>query len=281
MAKGSATLRGRFSPGTVVRLVEVDDGSVLRAEGGREIDRKKVDKDGTVSFKSGVEDGGHYFIVGQQNGFPLEVRIRGNADEDGGALPQAPVQGDRVKLSDGSFLDEPPEQHQKAGTADTFPGQHEVPRGQWQRSDTPRGAAHPHDPEEPTPYPAQGDHLGKVVQRSSTEQGLATPIEQDSPASQSDVKSNQWQRSSTELGYATPIPRENRVKAQEKREASRAKTGAGDHEPTFATKDPVRDPAVVLAAFVEKEDGPPAAPPIEDLAPPVGDPDDTDKKEKK
>jgi hypothetical protein len=63
-SKGSAvTLRGRFSPGTLVALVQVRQ-EALRAEGGKTVEEKFVDEDGLVRFTSGVEDGGYYFIVG-------------------------------------------------------------------------------------------------------------------------------------------------------------------------------------------------------------------------
>lgn len=105
-AKGQATLRGRFKPGQVVTLVRVAGAHTLRHEGGEEVDRKKVDKDGEVSF-SGLEVDGRYMAVGTLDGHPLEVRLRGRAaDDDAG---QAPVAGDRVRLGlagAGGYLDE-------------------------------------------------------------------------------------------------------------------------------------------------------------------------------
>jgi hypothetical protein len=54
---GQVTLRGRFSAGTVVRLVRVAHEGVLRAEGGEEVDVQTAEKDengvASVSFKKG------------------------------------------------------------------------------------------------------------------------------------------------------------------------------------------------------------------------------------
>lgn len=109
MAKqgGVVTLRGRFRPGTRVRLVQVAHEGVLRAEGGDLVAAKKVDGDGVVQFTDGVEEGGRYFIVGQIDGEPHEVRVRANAvgEEDLGLVNHA-VDRDRTKLADGTFSDE-------------------------------------------------------------------------------------------------------------------------------------------------------------------------------
>jgi hypothetical protein len=55
---GQVTLRGRFSAGTVVRLVRVAHEGVLRPEGGEEVDVQTAEKDengvASVSFKSGA-----------------------------------------------------------------------------------------------------------------------------------------------------------------------------------------------------------------------------------
>src|SRR4051794_17534814 len=100
MASGQARLAGRFSPGTEVRLVEVDSEATLRAEGGTEVDRQTVGDDGVVTFKKGVNVGGRYFAVGDNPpGPPLEVRLRGNVGEDA-VNGQAPISTDRVRLSD-------------------------------------------------------------------------------------------------------------------------------------------------------------------------------------
>lgn len=152
MAKsGQVVLRGRFSPGTRVRLVRVDGAHVLRpGETDEVVDTATVDKDGVVSFKKGVEVEARYFVSGIQQGEPLDVRCRGRTADDVGPLEADGIRPDRVKLADGSFVDEPPEQHQKPSVpaGATWPGQHQVPKGTLQRSDTPRGAAVPISAEE-------------------------------------------------------------------------------------------------------------------------------------
>jgi hypothetical protein len=144
MATAQARLAGRFPPGTEVTLVEVGSAAVARAEGGREVDRQTVGDDGVVTFSKGVEVGGRYFAVGDVPPGPRrEVRIRGNVGEDA-VNGQAPIQPDRVRLSDGSWSDEAPKR-EKAPFVPPGPrlGQHQVPEGTPQRSDTPTGVATP------------------------------------------------------------------------------------------------------------------------------------------
>lgn len=238
MASAQVVLRGRFKPGAIVRLVKVRDESVLRSEGGQEVDTATVSDDGEVRFTKGVEDGARYLIEGYVDGFPLAVRARGRAaGDESGLLDQAPIGPDRVRLSDGSWADEPPEQHQKAPDATVAPGpaQHQVPKGQWQRSDTPRGAAHPHDPREQLPYPDQGSVKKGAVQMSDTEHGIATPVV-DSPERQDQVPAGVWQRSATPLGVATVIHSGSAVDAKLEQEASATKGVRG--EPGKAAADP-------------------------------------------
>ena len=151
MAKqGSVKLHGRFPPGTDVRLVKVDGAHVLRPGPADEtVDEQTVNKDGELSFSKGVKAGERYFAVAQVNGEPREVRLTGGQDDDGEGSHLAMYDGgiqaltDRQKLSDGTFVDEPPEQHSKQEVPEgaTWLGQHQVPKGTLQRSDTPRGAA--------------------------------------------------------------------------------------------------------------------------------------------
>lgn len=153
MAKqGSAKLHGRFPPGTEVRLVKVDGAHVLRPGPGDEVvDEQTVDKDGKLKFSKGVSEGDRYFAVAVVNGEPRQVRLTGGVDDEGEGSHLAMYDGgiqaltDRQKLSDGTFVDEAPEQHQKQGPIDgmTWRGQHQVPKGTVQMSDTPRGAAVP------------------------------------------------------------------------------------------------------------------------------------------
>lgn len=235
--KGQAKLAGRFPPGTKVALIEVRDERALRSEGGRTVERKKVGDDGTVTFSKGVTVGGRYFLVGVVNGQPLEVRITGRAQADDGAVvAQAPVTTDRGRLGDGSFVDEPPEQHQDPGPLAVGPalGQHQVPKGTVQRSDTPRGTAHPVDVDDQEPVRRQEDVNGPV-QMSDTETGEASEI-LVGPQRQEDVPSSVVQRSSTATGVATPIP-SGAVEAQRLAESSQARESRGDR--TRAAADPL------------------------------------------
>lgn len=150
--QGRVVLNGRFSPGERVRLVKVDGPHVLRPPDGVEpVASARVDEDGKVVFDKGVEIGARYFISGYKNGQPLDVRVTGrSADDPSVILENAPTPGERTRLTDGSFVDEPPEQHQDLEVPEgaVVRGQHQVPKGVVQRSDTPRGEATPIPPEE-------------------------------------------------------------------------------------------------------------------------------------
>jgi hypothetical protein len=255
-SKAQVTLNGRFSPGTAVELVEVADESVLTGAGGKVVDRKKVDRDGRVQFQTGVTAGGRYFIRGLQDGMPLEVRARGNADADADVGFQRPVQPDRVRLSDGSWADEAPED-QNAGFGGVGPAPSvQQARGQRLRSDTPRGYAHPVEEQERAPYPGQDDVKKGTPQRSDTPQGQATPIEHEAPGSQGQVAKGTLQRSDTPLGYATPIPAGDAVQAQLDRESAETKASVGEPVKAAATPpsegfnkgDRDADPAVLREA---------------------------------
>ena len=153
--KGSIALRGRFAPGTNVRLVKVDGPHVMRPGAGDEtVDEQTVDKDGLLEFK-GVEAGERYFAVGLINGQPAEVRLTGRAqanekypDHSLGEMYEA-VGPERARLGaggTGGWSDEP--QARGDGDVQTVEGQtwlaqDQVPKGTVQRSDTIRGSAHP------------------------------------------------------------------------------------------------------------------------------------------
>lgn len=252
----SVVLRGRFTKGSIVRLVEVDGEHVLRSEGGREVDSKKVgEEDGisVVKFSSGVKDGVRYFVSGYVDGTPLEVRVTGRKDAEDSVLAQAPVRPDRVRLSDGSWSDEAPEKRpvpkQEVGP---HLGQDQVPKGTPQRSDTPRGSAHPNDPKEPVPFRDQSDVPKGTPQMSDTRPrevdgvqvgggGQATEIVQ-SHQRQEDTHGVP-QRSDTLAGQATPIHAADAVEAQRAKESSRAKESRGSR----GAAEPIAQPKVTAA----------------------------------
>lgn len=202
--KGRVTLRGRFPVGTVVRLVRVAGPHVLRAAGGEEAGSATVGADGSVSFPAEV--GGRYFIVGQVDGAPVEVRARGNlVGEESSVLGQAPVAVDRVRLSDGSWADEAPKREGPPG-GHVVAGQHQVPAGVVQRSDTPRGLATPIPAGEKAPYPGQEHVDDRAVQRSSTPLGAAAVIGDRVTERQEESPAGLLQRSDTPHGVTTPVP---------------------------------------------------------------------------
>jgi hypothetical protein len=107
----------------------------MRAEGGFQIDRRRADHTGSVTFDDGVELGGYYIAVGVKDRHPFEVRARGrNAD---GQVEQLPGNVDRPHQMR-------PVNH--VPTAETAAvRQEDVPAGTWQASDTRTGYATPLD----------------------------------------------------------------------------------------------------------------------------------------
>jgi hypothetical protein len=241
---GQVTLRGRFSAGTVVRLVRVAHEGVLRAEGGEEVDVQTAEKDengvASVSFKSGVDEGARYIATGISDGRPLDVRVRGrSADDPSEILEQPPIQPDRVRLTDGSWSDQAPTKESAPKLAFTAPGQHQVPDGVTQRSDTLRGSAHPVDVESEEPVRRQESVKEGTPQMSDTRPrevdgvqvgggGEATEIVLG-PQRQEDVPDGVLQRSDTPTGVAQPLPGGDMVKAQLDRDSSRTRESRGDN----------------------------------------------------
>lgn len=228
-SKGKVRLNGRFPAGTPVRLVRVEHAGVLRAGAAEAEDAATVGEDGSVEFPAEV--GARYLIVGYVDGFPLEVRVTGRESSDvNSEVAQPPVQPDRVRLSDGSWADEAPERLKRADQP-PFEGaphasQRMVGEGQVQRSDTIRGSAHPHDPEEPVPLPDISSKSKSQVLMSDTPLGTLHPAEVGAQR-QEDVPAGTWQRSDTPTGVATPLPKGGPVKAQQEKESSESRAKRG------------------------------------------------------
>jgi hypothetical protein len=234
--QGKVRLNGRFSSGTRVELVKVGHAGVLRSEGGEVVDSATVGKDGSVEFEA--EPAGRYFIRGVNDGFPLEVRVTGRETSDvNSEVAQPPVRADRVRLSDGSWADEAPDRVKRSDQP-VFEGaphasQTFVADGQVQRSDTPRGSAHPHDPEEPSPLPDISSRGKGQVLMSDTPLGTLHPAEVGAQR-QEDVPAGTWQRSDTPTGVAAPLPKGGPVRAQEEKEASESRAKRGTPQQTAA-----------------------------------------------
>jgi hypothetical protein len=131
-----------------------------------------------------------------------------------------------------------------------------VSKGTVLRSDTPRGEAHPLDPEERAPKRSQEDVKKGVVQMSDTR-----PREEDGqtvggggeaaelvvgPQRQEDVPKGAVQRSDTPTGVSTVIPAGDTVQQAQDRESSFAKETRG--EPVRAAAEPIDAPKVNIGA---------------------------------
>jgi hypothetical protein len=112
--------------------VKVRGERTLPAEGGEAIDRQRADKQGTVTFASGVEPGARYIAVGVLDRHPFEVRARGR--QGAADAPQPPTWPDRPHRMRPA-LDTP--------TAETSARRQEDVHGVPQRSDTATGTLTP------------------------------------------------------------------------------------------------------------------------------------------
>lgn len=227
--QGKVRLNGRFPSGAVVRLVKVEGPHVMRASNAEVVDTQTVGEDGSVEFSAEV--GERYFATGYVDGQPVEVRLTGREASDvNSELAQAPVRPDRVRLSDGSYLDEAPERlarkDQPPFEGAPHASQQMTSAGTVQRSATARGSAHPHDAEEESPLADISSRGDGQVLMSDTESGTLHPAEVG-PQRQEDVAPGTWQRSDTPTGVATPLPSGGPVKAQREKESSEARAKRG------------------------------------------------------
>lgn len=237
--KGQATLSGRFPAGTRVQLFKVRDEMALRPhERSRPVATETVDDDGVLKF-SGLVVGGRYIAAGRRAGGPIFVRlVARESAEDVAVLAQSPIGPDRVRLASGQWADEVPAR-QEPPAGHVVPGQHQVPRGTVQRSDTPLGVATPLGVGEQAPYPRQEDVPKGTVQMSDTERGQAAPII-PTVSRQDQVPDGTVQRSATPEGVAAIIPDKDAVEAQREKDSAEAKASRG--EPVRAAAEPLSGP---------------------------------------
>lgn len=234
--QGEVTVRGRFPKGTRVSVYEVEDESVLRAEGEpREV--VTADEDGV---KFSTEEGQRYIVQGIVGGAPVSLRVRGRGEAADDVLEQAPVGNDRLRMSDGSWSDEAPKRR-SAPAREAAPNlaMEQVGEDQALRAGGDRGEAHPVDPErDQPPYRSQEQfrEQGGGPQMSDTELDRATPVE-PSVQRQEDVPDGTWQRITGDTGQAYPLPAGSSVRSSEERESSRAKEARG--EPVRVAAEPM------------------------------------------
>jgi hypothetical protein len=297
---GQVTLRGRFSVGSVVTLTRVAGEGTLRAEGGEDVEtRTVVEEDGVprvgfVRFSKGVEPGARYIIHGINDGVPLQIRVRGReAGDPSEVLEQPPVLPDRTRLSDGSWSDEAPTKESAPDVLAAQADLRHVKEGTQLRSDTPRGSAHPVDPDRQEPVRRQEDVPEGTPQMSDTRPrevdgvqvgggGEATEL-LVGPQRQEDVPKGVPQRSSTPSGTAQVIPAGDAVHQAGVRESSQARESRGDW--TRAGAEPLEAKGVKIgpasgasqkdseardAKVKQSERDAAVAPPIEDVAPSAG-----------
>jgi hypothetical protein len=136
MSTASVVLSHRFDPNADVTLVQTRGVTQLRAEGGFQVDRRRADDTGSVTFDDGIEAGGYYIATGTRDRMPVEVRARGR-EVDVEEVVQPAVQPTRrheIRPARG------------APTAETHARRQEhTPTGTLQRSDTRAGVATPID----------------------------------------------------------------------------------------------------------------------------------------
>jgi hypothetical protein len=235
--QGEVTVRGRFPKGTRVSVHEVQDESVLRAEG----EPREVVTAGEDGVKFQTHEGQRYIVHGIVNGAPVSLRVRGRGEAADDALEQPPVGNDRLRMSDGSWSDEAPKRRDApAREAAPHLAMEQVGKDTPLRAGGARGEAHPVDVEsDQPPYRSQEQfrEQGGGPQMSDTELGRATPVE-PSVQRQEDVPDGTWQRITGDTGQAYPLPAGSAERSAEEKESSRAKEARG--EPVRAAAEPMR-----------------------------------------
>jgi hypothetical protein len=104
MSEAQVVVRGTLEPGTVVALVRVPDERAMRPEGGRTVDRKRVDPSGTVVFRKDIELGARYFVTGVSYGRPVDIRAIGKLEGES-FLGEHSVLPDRRRNAGGQWID--------------------------------------------------------------------------------------------------------------------------------------------------------------------------------
>jgi hypothetical protein len=241
--KAQVRLTGRFPVGTTVELREVAPGALPGGPPmGRVVSRAKTDRESVTVFEDGVQEGVRYQAVAEVDGVVRAVTVTGKvpaADKVRTARPPAELAG---ALEDPLGRDDFHEQEFDGDLPEleapgNMPRQDQA-RGELQRSSTPVGVATPMDPDETVPHLAQRDFAdGKVLQRSDTEHGMATPIP-DRPVTQAEASAaGVWQASDTPVGTATPLRDGGPVLAKLAEDSPREKVGAERVEPAGGPSD--------------------------------------------
>lgn len=88
---GFVVIVNQYEPGAIVRLFRVDSDTVLRAEGGVQVDERVVDEFGEVGF-SGLTAGDRYIAAGFSRGRYEEVRTVAQDPSSNVELLQPPVE---------------------------------------------------------------------------------------------------------------------------------------------------------------------------------------------
>ncbi len=199
MSDGVVVVRGHFAPGEKVKLVSAAGGGAAPAHvaGLAGVDEQAADKSGVVIFE-GLQLGARFWAVGEEGrastvtakdvGDARTIERSQRLSQPGGTRPSVP--------QDERFLQDRP----KGGAVG--PRQQDVPLDVVQRSDTPIGAATPIPAGERSPQPAVQDADG--LKASDTDEGELVPSTR--VGRQDEVPDRVLQRSSTERGVATVIP---------------------------------------------------------------------------
>lgn len=224
------TLRGRFEPGTEVKLY-VRRGDVFNGPVGAAVARAKTSRQSETSF-SGLVDGERYWAVSDDESRAVSVtaklqaaaKVREERPDPVSARPHqrtevVPPRGGDVEVPDGV------ERLPQANQADVS--------GVLQRSDTAAGAAVPKPEGESVPGLRQDQVPKGTLQRSDTEIGEATIIPKgevgQSPGMrQEDAPANMLQRAVGATGTAFPKPAGGSSAAQELVKVLDAKNDVGE-----------------------------------------------------
>lgn len=254
-AKGSVTIRGRFSPGTNVALVGRGSADVYQG-GGEVVAKAKTNKDGETKFTAAP---GAYFAVATEKTWnhvieehedrvrvvdvtiPTEAEIEAHNVAGPEIGPEAPAPASLGTLG-GRIIEG------ARGTHDLDPGEPtrivDPVTGAVETFASPVAGVKTPAKQQPkigVPQPRQEDHRGEPLASSTLTGEAVPPMEQ--PTAQADVPKGTLQASDTEEGFHAPARESVRQEDAKGPQASDTQTGeafpVGD--PSQPRTSPTRD----------------------------------------
>lgn len=194
--QGQIAVAGEFAPGSTVFLVQHLGGAWLEhMRFGERVAEVTVPDEGDVVFEA-LPAGQRYWVIGDGYQGPKQLQMTAKAPQ-----PLGPLAG--LEAPRGTFPSVAQDVSSRPEEPSVGPRQQDVGGDVLQRSDTPVGAATVIPAGERSPKPSVEDAEGGVRASDTPAGELEAATER---ARQDDVPDDVLQRSSTPEGVATPIP---------------------------------------------------------------------------